>query len=134
MEVSAIITFRALNFLIEYFGLKWNSESLTIMSGEMEPCVGQPSGDPAFAAIWKQMWGEQPLRTEEDARVLAVVFLEREGGWAEGDDSHERLGEGLKSVSREPDGEIALAWSYCLDKARRYSDRWAWSLDNVQSD
>lgn len=54
-ELSAVITFRALNFLIENFGLKWNSD-LTIMSGEMEPCAGQPSGDPAMAALgWRSI-------------------------------------------------------------------------------
>lgn len=128
MELSAIITFRALNFLVEYFGLKWNSESLTIMSGEMEPAPGYVSGDPAMSQIWQELWGKQPLRGEEDARALAISFLEKEGCWVEGDEAHERLAEGLRSLSEEPDGEIADAWRYCLDKAKRYSDPRAWFL------
>lgn len=127
MKISTIVAFRAVNFLVEYFGLKWNSESLRIMSGEMEPAPGSQSGDPAMVATWKELWGNQSVGSEQEATSVAVSFLEREGGWAEGDDAHERLALGLSSASEDTDGEISLAWRYCLDKARRYSDPNAWS-------
>jgi|SRR5580700_14653 hypothetical protein len=127
MEMSRVLGFRATNFLIEYFGLKWDSESLQMLSGEMEPCAGRPSWDPAFPSYWKEAWGDKERQTEEEAASAAVRFLEEQGSWGD-DDGHDRLTEGLKSYLKEPEGAIALTWRYCVNKAHCYASAGAWSF------
>ncbi len=126
METSSILAFRALNFLVEHFALRFDSDSLRILSGEMEPASGHPSGDPALTETWIKLWGEPVEQTFEAAASVANGFLRREGNW--GDDGYERLAEALKRRPNVDGNEVWDAWLYCLDKARRYSDPGAWSF------
>ena len=127
MQTSSILAYRAVNFLVEYFAVRFESESLRMLSAEMEPVAGHPSGDPALPHAWNELWGDSVERTIEEAASLAAGFLEQEGDWGD-DDSHLRVIAGLKPGAEDRDGEVWLAWRYCLDKARRYSDRGAWSF------
>ena len=126
METSSTLAFRALNFLAERFAVRFGSESLRILSGEMEPVSGHPSGDPALPDTWIKLWGQSVERTFEAGSSVASEFLMLEGNW--GDDGHVRLAEGLKRGLDIDGDEVRDAWLYCLEKARRYSDPGAWSF------
>lgn len=125
--ISSILAFRAVNFLAEWFALKFDSENLSMLSGEMEPASGHPCGDPALSYVWNELWGAPLLRTPEEAGSIASRFLEQEGDWGH-DDGQRRLAMDLKRGSDDGDREIWLAWQWCLDKARKYADPGAWSF------
>lgn len=125
--ISSIQAFRAVNFLAEWFALKFGSESLLTLSGEMEPCSGHPSGDPALPYVWNELWGALIVHTPDEAASIASTFLEQEGDWGN-DDGHRRLATALKRGSNDGDQEVWLAWRWCLDKARQYANPGAWSF------
>jgi hypothetical protein len=75
MHTSSILAFRALTFLAEEYAIRFNSESLRTLSGEMEPVAGHPSGDPALPWSWRQLWRDPSERTLRDAASVAILFL-----------------------------------------------------------
>jgi hypothetical protein len=129
MEISSILAYRAVNFLVEYFAAKFNSDSLRTLSGEMEPCADRPSWDAALPHTWRKLWGENVELTIEDAASVAVRFLEEEGDWGD-DDGHLRVIAGLKQPVEDHQGEVWVAWKGALEKARCYSDPAAWSFES----
>ena len=126
-QVTSAQAYRALNFLAEWFALKFGSENLITLSGEMEPASGRPPGDPALPDVWNKLWQEPTVRTPEEAASIASAFLKKEGDWGN-DDRHQRLAMGLKRAPSDGDQEISLAWRWCLDKARQCANPGAWSF------
>jgi hypothetical protein len=125
--VSSIIAFRAANFLIANYAIKFNSESLLRLDREMGPCSGHPSGDPALAQTWVNLWGGSDLRTPHQAAAIASDYIEREGARGD-DDEHLRLADELRTSVKDAGSDMWQEWCHFLDHARDLADPRAWSF------